>query len=1184
MANRKRRLAAVCIVSAFFMTAACTNGKDPNADGKGEDEKTSTSKFEEHVRTTEFQAPEKEREGFKLPPGFEITLFASEPQIGKPINMEFDEKGRLWVTQSAAYPMSAAPGKGQDRITILEDTDGDGRADKFTPFAEDLNIPIAIMPVQDGAIGYSIPNVYRFADKNKDGRYDEKKVLLGPFGFKDTHGMVSNLIRGFDGWVHSCHGFTNTSTVAGTDGDSVTMVSGNTFRFRPDGSHVEQTTYGRVNPFGYAFDEWGYLYSVDCHSKPIYQLIRGAEYPHFGKRSPAMGFAPEMMSYELGSTALSGLVYYTGLQFPEEYRHSFFNGDVVTCRVNRNTVSFNGSSPESKRQEDFLISDDPWFRPVDIKTGPDGSMYIADFYNRIIGHYEVPLDHPLRDRTSGRIWKITYRGNNKTAAASLPKDLSTATPQELVDALNFPQLSTRFKIADLLVDTYKEKAVTPVRKMMAEPGLDNRSFIQGLWILHRLNALPGDLIAQALKAGDPMIQVHALRVFGEMKDLNNHRRAMVMEALENKNPHVQRMAAEVLKYSPQLNNLKPLLAVYNNADEKDSHLKYTVLISIRENLRNRQVLEKLTKQQWSDQEMTTLIKTMPDVPFQEAASLTLKYLQTHAVEKEKLPVYLGYIARYVPSSGIDKAVSIIRSKYPDDVETQYNIYISMRDGVAQRGGKATPKMRQWAIGLAQEYLKSVGGENITWKNRPFPEVGEPLDPWLVHSTFQSGKHPQLKILISELYWYAPTGTARSPSFKIPAKLQLTVFDNELMGSETKNGVSNNKVRIRLEQTGALLAEYRMRSDTPTTQHDLIQYPTFDLKKFEGQLGYIEVVDSTKMGSIGIGDLQPAVVTIPEKGSGQIAKLQIQAAEIAGDYKGTELEAQLKQLVLSGWAAPLARTAAADALMSISPQRNTALLLKVFDNTGELPAVRGKLADILGQSTSPAVYQSLQNAIAGAPRNLQVSIAVALANSAAGIDQLLGAVKDGRLNSEVLTELKVKERLDANMQPRQQQQLAGLTVGTNNNDRKQLIESRLNDFNPAAVTVEAGKALFLQNCSMCHQVGGNGGMIGPQLDGIGNWGQKALTEKILDPNRNISQAFRTYNMTLKNGKSLSGLYRREEGEVLIFANFGGQEFSVAKADIKEKKASAYTLMPDNFRNTISKKDFDALLKYLLTIKE
>lgn len=252
----------------------------------------SKARFSDNVRTTEFQTPEQERLGFILPEGFEITLFASEPNISKPMNMEFDDRGRLWVTQSSEYPLPANPGKGSDKITILEDTNGDGKADKFTPFNEHLNIPIGILPVTDGAIAYSIPNISHYQDLNGDGKSDQDSRVLGPFGYRDTHGMVSNLIRGFDGWIYACHGFTNTSNIAGTDGDSVKMTSGNTFRFKLDGSRVEQTTFGRVNPFGNAYDERGNLYSVDCHSKPIYQLINGAEYPHFGKRLPVLVLHP----------------------------------------------------------------------------------------------------------------------------------------------------------------------------------------------------------------------------------------------------------------------------------------------------------------------------------------------------------------------------------------------------------------------------------------------------------------------------------------------------------------------------------------------------------------------------------------------------------------------------------------------------------------------------------------------------------------------------------------------------------------------------------------------------------------------------------------------------------------------------------------------------------------------------
>ena len=160
----------------------------------------------------------------------------------------------------------------------------------------------------------------------------------------------------------------------------------------------------------------------------------------------------------------------------------------------------------------------------------------------------------------------------------------------------------------------------------------------------------------------------------------------------------------------------------------------------------------------------------------------------------------------------------------------------------------------------------------------------------------------------------------------------------------------------------------------------------------------------------------------------------------------------------------------------------------------------------------------------------------------------------------------------------------LTAGASEREERQkLIDARIANFKPATAFSDAGKVIFVQNCSGCHQIQGSGGLVGPQLDGIGNWGHKALTQKILDPNRNITEAFRTYNITLKNEKTLTGLYRRTEGETIVFADMAGQEFSVVKGDMKEYRASKYTLMPDQFRNIIPEKDFYALLDYLLGVK-
>ncbi|MBO9570718.1 MAG: hypothetical protein J7497_00680 [Chitinophagaceae bacterium] len=292
--NITQRFFLPVMIGAILATG-CNDAGTDNSAGKN-DSLYSGTKFNENIRATNAQTPEEERKGFKLPDGFEITLFASEPEIGKPINLTFDPMGRVWVTQSFEYPFPAVPGGGKDRVTILEDTDNDGKADKFTHFDDTLNIPIGVIPTVDGAMVYSIPNVYKFYDKEGKGKPDSSKKVMGPFEVKDTHGMVNNFTWGFDGWIHACHGFSNRSNVAALDGDSVHLISGNTIRFKPDGSRVEHETAGRINPFGLTYDELGYIYGTDCHTSPLYQLISGGDYSQWGK-DEGMGFAPDMQSF-----------------------------------------------------------------------------------------------------------------------------------------------------------------------------------------------------------------------------------------------------------------------------------------------------------------------------------------------------------------------------------------------------------------------------------------------------------------------------------------------------------------------------------------------------------------------------------------------------------------------------------------------------------------------------------------------------------------------------------------------------------------------------------------------------------------------------------------------------------------------------------------------------------------------
>lgn len=489
------------------------------------------------VAPTDPLTPEAERQTFQLPPGFQIQLVAAEPRIDKPIQMAFDARGRLWVTTSRHYPFPAEEGKARDRVYLLSDIDPKtGRAGTIQVFAEDLNIPIGILPLPDGrsAIISSCGEIRRYTDRDGDGRADEYQVLFRGFGYRDTHGMYNSFTLMLDGWVYACHGFANESTVTGRDGHTVRMHSGHTFRFRPDGSHIEVFTCGQVNPFGIAIDPYDRLYTADCHSRPITQLIPHAYYESFGKPHDGLGFAPHVTRHDHGSTALCGLVWYQAEQFPAAWQGHMFLGNVVTNRINCDRIVWKGSTPVAEERPDFLVSSDRWFRPVDLKLGPDGALYVADFYNRIIGHYEVDLRHPGRDRERGRIWRIVWRGESPTEAATPPqcpfRDLTTAGADELLRLARHANLTVR---------------------LLARQQLSYR--------------FPG-LLAQTQLVLDTPSAHRLLR--------------------ESRDPHLLRAAVEHLILQPDPETIPLLFRLLRTVPAEDTHLRHATRIALRNTLRD----------------------------------------------------------------------------------------------------------------------------------------------------------------------------------------------------------------------------------------------------------------------------------------------------------------------------------------------------------------------------------------------------------------------------------------------------------------------------------------------------------------------------------------------------------------------------------------------------------------------
>ena len=1141
--------------------------------------------FQEHVRPTEPLAPNEEAKSFELPDGFRVQVFAAEPDIAKPMNLAFDADGRLWVTETREYPHPAPNDRrGRDAIKVLEDTDGDGRADKITTFADGLNIPIGIYPYPGGVIAWSIPHIWHLEDTDGDGTADRREVLYGPLGYeKDTHGLNSSFTRGFDGWLYATHGFRNDSIIRGSDGSEITLNSGNTYRVRLDGSGVEQYTWGQVNPFGMTQDSLGNLYTADCHSSPVYQLLRGGHYPSFGKPHDGLGFAPVMIQHSHDSTALSGIAYYSGKDWPKEFHDNVFIGNVMTSRVNRDAVQFQGATPTAKIRPDFVKTKDPWFRPVNLQFGPDGALYIADFYNRIIGHYEVPLNHPGRDRERGRIWRISYTGKKGSANLSGAKGPQYSIPRsvnQLLKDLGHPRLARRLLAMNRLTDEFGKEGIPFLETALDSDEANVWQKVHGLWVLFRFDSLTLERLSQA--AGDPDFQVrtHAQKILSEWPDWTPQHRTLAATALTDADAHVRKAAADALGRNPDDANIDALMKLWRETSPKDTHLTHTVRMALRNQFSHDGVLQKWAQLNPGVEDRRRVADLLVSVASPESAAWLLKHMQTIPESAENLGRYLRHAARHIPGELTDELATYAEKRFAKNVEGQWQLYQAVQAGTAERDQELTAGMEAWGVRLAGQLLASVESAQAGWYNTPVEGMAVATNPWFLQYR-ASVDGDQKSWFLSSLPQQGErlTGILRSSPFVLPEEFKFFLAGHH--GFPKQPAHKKNLVRLRDAETHQIL-----QTAHPPRQ-DLAKEVSWDLSAHTGKKGYLEVLDGDSgkaFAWLAIGRFSPDTLDLPVMNPNQVALRQAAAARLIRELEVASLKEKVEILLKSPQTEPAVRAEAARTLGAFDVPELAVAMIPLIGDPAVPFAQQRKIAEVLISQSELVAQGLIADALSSVPYAVQVKLARSLASSLNGSEILLGLIGQGKAPAHLLRDGLVREKLDALEQENLAALIAELTQGLEplSDVLQNLIQEKRTGYSAASARPEAGAQLFVQACAVCHQVNGEGGLIGPQLDGIGNRGLQRLLEDILDPNRNVDHAFRFHMITLKNGDIVSGLPRREEGEVLVVADATGQEVRIPKKDIIEKRETERSLMPEDFGQIIPPADFNHLMSYLLSL--
>ncbi len=523
-----------------LVTNACRSWSDT---GPLAGQKTSPLTAEEELQTV------------TLAEGFEIELVAADPDMLKVVDIAFDDSGRMWAVTASEYPrdandeieaiarkeqssLSGSPSGpnmdassriaptfsktrelykkgGRDQVLVFDTPTASGRQ-KPRVYAEGMFIPLSVLPLREGALVCQGPDILLLEDHDGDGKADERSLLLTGFGIGDSHSNAHRLTRGPGGWIYVMQGGATFSQVRRPGGDPVEVNFAKVARFRRDGTQFEKFAHGHNNTWGLVIDRLGGMWIQEANDRgyPVVPVTLGASYPGLGRgrTKPYTPWHPPLADFKVGGTGLSGLALSEDMGFPESFRDSILLANPITRTINSVNVHRDGDDVRLEQGPNLVESSDPWFRPVAVHFGPDGALYIVDWYNKIISHNEVLRTHPERDKVSSRIWRVRRRDMSRP---KIP-DLTEIPENQLLDYLKADITWEARAAWHQIVDRKAVSLVPELTRMVLDGQTPTHQRLLALWSLEELGTAEARVLESLISSPHPALRREAVLVLGTL--------------------------------------------------------------------------------------------------------------------------------------------------------------------------------------------------------------------------------------------------------------------------------------------------------------------------------------------------------------------------------------------------------------------------------------------------------------------------------------------------------------------------------------------------------------------------------------------------------------------------------------------------------------------------------------------